>query len=89
MRGKKPEMVRSMVKKSMLSRPPDDVAGFAFDLEYARTYGMAGMAVEATEMLESILQPPSETSVFKVELDPAFDGVRDDPGFMAMMERHK
>jgi len=36
-----------------------------------------------------LFAPPSETSVFAVDLDPAFDGIREDPEFVAMMERHR
>ncbi len=87
--GSAPAEVRALVQKSMSSRTTDDLAAFEFKLEYARIFGIAGMAAEAIEMLESIWQPPSGTSVFTLDLDPAFDGIRDDPGFVAMMEQHR
>ncbi len=40
-------------------------------------------------MLEPLLQPPSATSVLTIDLDPAFDAIRDDPEFTAMMERNR
>ena len=83
------EEVRALVQKSMSSQPTDDLKAFQVKLEYARIFGIAGMAVEAIEILESIWQPPSGTSVFTVDLDPAFDGIRRDPGFVAMMERQR
>lgn len=78
-----------MVQQSQSSTPTDDVAAFRFKLDYAQIYGIAGMAPEAIEMLESILVPPSNTSVNKIDLDPAFDSIRDKPEFVAMMERHR
>jgi len=85
--GASADEVRSMLQKSMASRPIDDVEASRFKLEYARIFSIAGMASEAVEMLEPILMPPSDTSIFELELDPAFDGIRDDPEFVAMMER--
>ena len=87
--GVGPEKIRALVQKSMSSRPTDDVAAFQYNLEYAHTFGIAGMAPEAIEILDAILLPPSDTSVYKIDLDPAFDGIRDDPEFVAMMERHR
>ncbi len=83
------EKVRSLVDKSMSSRPTDAVEAFRFKLEYARIFGIAGMTPEAIEMLEPLLQPPSDTSVYTVDLDAAFDAIRDDPDFAAMMEQHR
>jgi len=83
------EEVRALVQKSMSSQPADDLEAFQVKLTFARIFGIAGMANEAIEILESIWQPPSDTSVFTVDLDPAFDGIRDDPGFVAMMERQR
>jgi TolB-like protein/Tfp pilus assembly protein PilF len=87
--GSTPEKVRAMVQKSMSSLPVDSLDEFEFKLDYAQIFGIAGMTTEAIEMLESIWQPPSSTSVFTVDLDPAFDGIRNKPEFVAMMERHK
>jgi len=47
------------------------------------------MTTDAIEVLESLLPPPSNTSVFRIDLDPAFDGIRDDPEFITMMERNQ
>ena len=73
----------------MASRPDDKVEEVSFKLDYARIYAMAGMTAEAMEMLEPMFSPPSTTSVFTVDLDPAFDGIREDPEFIAMMKRHR
>ena len=84
-----PENVRNRVFKSMTSRPEDKVDEIYFKLDYARIYAMAGMTAEAMEMLEPMFSPPSITSVYTVDLDPAFDGIREDPEFIAMMKRHR
>jgi hypothetical protein len=47
------------------------------------------MAPDAIEMLEPLFKPPSDTSVYKVDLDPAFDAIREDPAFVAMMDRNR
>jgi len=87
--GVDPDKVRTMVQKSQLSKPTDDVAAIQFDLNYAQIFGIAGMAPEAIKIIESILQPPSSTSVFTVDLDPAFDAIRNNPEFVSMMERYR
>ena len=84
-----PENVRNRVLKSMASRPEDKVEKIRFKLDFARIYAMAGMTAEAMEMLEPLFSPPSSTSVYTVDLDPAFDGIREDPEFIAMMKRHR
>jgi len=84
-----PENVSSRLQKSMASWPEDKVEEAGFKLDFARIYGIAGMTAEAIEMLEPLFSPPSRTSVYTVDLDPAFDGIREDPEFVAMMERHK
>jgi hypothetical protein len=50
---------------------------------------MAGLVGDTVELLEPLLSPPSETTVNTVMLDPAFDGIREDPEFTAMLERHR
>ena len=84
-----PEKVRSRVQKSMSSIPEDRLDEFGFKFNYAQIYAIAGMTAESIELLEPLFSPPSETSVFTVDLDPAFDGIREDPEFVAMMERHR
>jgi TolB-like protein/Tfp pilus assembly protein PilF len=89
LQGAGPEEVRTLVQKSASQLPTDNVAVFESKLSFAKVFGIAGMATEATEMLEPLFQPPSEVSVYMVDLDPAFDSIRDDPGFIAMMERNR
>jgi len=89
LQGAAPEEVRALVQKSIASVPADEVAAFETRLTHAQIFAIAGMSAEAIDMLEPLLKPPSATSVYMVDLDPAFDAIRDDPGFMAMMERNR
>ena len=87
--GVAPEKVRALVKKSIDSMPEDDLAASEYKLDYARIFAITGLANEAIEILDAILLPPGETSVYTLNLDPAFDDIRDHPEFVAMIERHK
>ncbi|MBT8072053.1 MAG: hypothetical protein HKP21_08470 [Xanthomonadales bacterium] len=88
-RGSDPEAVKLLVKKAMASAPQDEVAAFRIRFDYARVFAIAGMAAEAIEMLESVLLPPSDTSIYIIDLDPAFDSIRDTPEFLAMTGRYR
>ncbi len=87
--GADPDTIRTMVQKSRLSKPADDLAEFEYELEYARIFGITGMTSEAIEILKSILQAPSKTSVHTVDLDPAFDAIRYSPDFIALLKRYR
>jgi hypothetical protein len=69
--------------------PADDLAEFEVRFTHAQIFAIAGMVSESIEVLEPLFKPPSTVSPFVIDLDPAFDGIRDDPAFMAMMERNK
>ena len=88
-RGSDPEAVKLLVQKAMASAPRDEVAAFQIRFDYARIFAIAGMAAEAIEMLESVLPPPSDTSIYIIDLDPAFDSIRDTPEFVAMTGRYR
>jgi len=87
--GVAPDELRAMVKKSMSSAPADELAAFQNQYIYAQIFGMAGMVSDAIEALDSIWSPPSGISAQKVNIDPAFDGIRNDPDFAAMVEKHR
>lgn len=88
-KGRPEQDIRSLIKRSSETGPPDAVASFERAYSYARVYAIAGMVSDTIDMLEPIFLPPSSTSVFKVKLDPAFDNIRSNAGFQKMMERHK
>ena len=87
--GDSPETVKTLIERSSRSAPADDLAEFEKRYAYAKIFAIAGMATETVDMLEPLLSPPSETSVYLVDLDPAFDAIRDDSEFKAMMERNR
>ena len=89
LRGDSPEIVRTAVSKAINSQPTDAVEVFQTQYTSARIYAMAGMTAESVAILEPLLSPPSSFSIPWVDLDPAFIGIRDDPEFVAMMERHR
>jgi len=88
-RGDAPEKISELVRKSHASRPGDNLAEFEFNSEYASIFAIAGMTSEAVEMLELLWLPPSGNSVHIVDLNPAFDAIREKPEFVAMMERQR
>jgi TolB-like protein len=88
-RGAGSDEIRARVDQAIASAPPDAVEAFRDREQLARTLGMAGLVEDAIGLLEPLLSPPSETSVFTIDLDPSYDGIRDDPRFMAMLERQR
>ena len=89
LQGADQEEVRALVEKSKSSAPEDHLREFETRYTYAKIFAIAGMTADAVEVLESLLPPPSDTSVYRIDLDSAFDGVRNDPEFIAMMERNR
>jgi serine/threonine-protein kinase len=89
LRGEDADAVRARVTKARKARPADALEEFRFDYEVARIFAMAGLTNDVIPLLEPQFAPPSETSVYRLELDPAFDGIREEPEFTAMMERHR
>ena len=88
-RGEPPEQIRERVAKAADSRPADAVEKFRSDYDIARIFALAGMAGDAARQLEPLFDPPSDVTVKRVELDPAFDGIRAEPEFTAVLEQHR
>lgn len=89
LRGISSEEIKTLIGSSVATGPSDDLASFQVKYLHARIYAIAGMAAEAVESLEPIFLPPSETSIFTVDLDPAFDGIRDNPKFAALLNQYR
>ena len=83
------DQVMLMVEKSMSSAPADAVEAFHDKYKYAQIFAIAGMVSDAIEQLEPLWSPPSNVSAHIADIDPAFDGVRNDPDFAAMVEKHR
>ncbi|KAA9131340.1 hypothetical protein F3N42_08435 [Marinihelvus fidelis] len=87
LRGEVGEPLQRRVTGALDAQPPDGVESKRVALEAARIYAMADMGDDAVSLLEPLFQPPSLVSVHTVGTDPAFDGIRESPAFIAMMER--
>jgi TolB-like protein/lipoprotein NlpI len=87
--GAAPSEIENLIDKSASLMPADDVAAFEIRFTHAQIFAIAGMVSETIEALEPLFKPPSTVSQYVIDLDPAFDGIRDDPAFMAMMERNR
>jgi TolB-like protein len=81
--------VSEAIAKVVATRPPDAVEELRLKYWFAQGYARAGMSDECISTLDSLLSGPSTISVPWLELDPAFNGIRDNPEFVAMLERHK
>ena len=89
LQGDSPETIKTLVEKSRLAAPQDQLAEFENGYIIAQIFAITGMTAEVIKVLEPLLSPPSEASVYLVDLDPSFDAIRDDPEFKAMMERNR
>lgn len=89
LRGEPAENLASRVSQALGAQPADGVETRRASLEAARLYAMAGETAEAVAQLEPLFTPPSWVTAFSVEYDPAFDGIRESPEFIAMLERQK
>ena len=88
-RGDSPEQLRERVAHVEATRPADEVEGLRFRYEYASIFAMAGMVEDAVAQLEPEFEPPSEVTVHRIELDPAFDRIRERAEFLEMLGRHR
>jgi hypothetical protein len=82
------EKVKQLLKLSLQKSPTDAITQTDDRYEYARIFAMAGMLDETIKTLEPQLTPPSFTSPNYIKIDPAFDKLRDNPEFKAMLARH-
>lgn len=77
------------IARVVATRPSDAVEELRFTYWFAQDYARADMPDECIEILDSLLSGYSTTSVPRLELDPAFNGIRDNPAFIALLERHR
>ena len=86
--GEKDKLIEH-IQKSRDTKPDDAVEDMMYRYRYAQFFAMTELVTEAIEVLEPLLSPPSDASVIYVELDPAFDLIRNHPDFTAMLDRHR
>ena len=81
--------VAELVEKVLTTKPADAVEDFLAKYRIAQNYAYAGMPGESIATLDALLSGISAFSVPWVELDPAFNDIRNEPDFIAMLERHR
>lgn len=69
--------------------PEDAVEGMIENYSMARALALVGENERALEILEPLLPGPSRISVRYVELDPHWDGLREDPDFIRLLDRYR
>ena len=83
------QKVSELVEKVLTTKPADAVEDFNIRYRIAQNYAYAGMYAESIATLDALLSGISSISVPYVELDPAFNSIRNEPGFIALMEKHR
>jgi len=83
------QKVSELVEIILTTKPADAVEDFNTKYRIAQNYAYAGMPGESIATLDAILSGISAFSVPWVELDPAFNDIRNEPDFIAMLERHR
>ncbi len=81
--------VAELVKQVLSTKPADAVEDFKMKYRFAQSYAYAGMPDEAIATLAGLLSGYSNISVHWLELDPAFNGIRNQPKFIALLEQHR
>ena len=85
----KPEKVSRLVHETLESKPADALYDGNVRYSLARSLVIAGLHQEAFEQLELMLSNPGVFRVNYILLDPAFDGVRNAPEFVALMKKYR
>jgi len=83
------QKVSDLVARVMSSKPADAVEDMNFKFRIAQSYAHAGMLDQSISTLESLLSGISAISVPWLELDPAFNDIRNEPEFIALLDRHR
>jgi TolB-like protein/cytochrome c-type biogenesis protein CcmH/NrfG len=86
LRGAPAGELQTRVERARNERPFDGLETPRTDFEASRVFALAGLANHAIALLEPLFTSPGPVTTFTIEVDPAFDDIRDDPGFVAMME---
>jgi tetratricopeptide (TPR) repeat protein len=83
------QKVTEMADRLLSTKPADAVEDFKFRLIIAKAYAFAGMNAESIETLDLLLSGKSDISVPWIDIDPAFNRMRNEPEFMALLERYR
>ena len=87
--GRSDEAVR-VARKSvdMVPLETDSIFGSHQMIELATVYAQVGEVDMALDLIDELLSIPSTLSVGLLRLDPAWDPLRDDPRFQALLEKY-
>ena len=83
------QKVSELVEKVLTTKPTDAVEDFNIRYRIAQSYAYANMPGESIATLDALLSGISAVSVPWVELDPAFNSIRNKLDFIALLERHR
>ena len=83
------QRVSELVDIVLTSKPADAVEDFNFKYMFAQSYASAGMPDKSIATLETLLSGISGISVPYLELDPAFNSIRNTPEFITLLEKHR
>jgi TolB-like protein/Tfp pilus assembly protein PilF len=77
-------------ERAMQLRPEskDAFEGPAITADAARVYTIVGDNNRAIELLDGLMRRPSDLTVYSLKLDPAWDPLRKDPRFQALIDKY-
>ena len=82
----KPYAVKRAVE--LLPESQDAFDGPKITASLAEIYALTGESDEAFRLLDHLLQVPNGLTVHTIKLDPAWDPLRKDPRFQALIEKY-
>jgi tetratricopeptide (TPR) repeat protein len=87
--GQKEEAVRAGERAvALMPTSKDALVGPNLSIELAKIYAQVGEIDKALDLIDELLSIPSDLSVGLLRLDPAWDPLRDDPRFQALLEKY-
>jgi len=87
--GESVDQVRIRAEKARIAEPSDAVEYFRNEVTRARALAMTGLAAESAEILDQVLSGPNELSPALIDVDPAFDAIRNETEFIEMLDKHR
>ncbi|MEJ2703614.1 MAG: hypothetical protein P8Z79_14345, partial [Sedimentisphaerales bacterium] len=73
----------------MLPMARDAIAGAAVAEDYAKVLALTGHPTEAISILDTLLSAPSHLTLVNIKQDAAWDPIRDNPRFQALIEKYE
>ena len=89
LRGENSDSLLQRIDLAMAARPKDAVEELIADYELAQALALSGDPDAVVEFIAPRLSPPGIFTPPYLELDPAFDAVRDDLAFNSLLEQHR